>query len=112
MSSERSPRPRRDATPDRRTHSRSTSRHSHPDKRDPERFTQIYVARLSRSTRERDLEEAFLKFGKIKEVVMKHAYAFIDFAEHDGAVQAIKQMNGKPFGSTEELCVEQSCKID
>ncbi len=43
------------------------------DKRDknPETFTQIYVAKLHKRTREDDLKEQFSKFGRVKEIVFK-----------------------------------------
>lgn len=68
--------------------------------------TQIYVAKLHKRTREEDLREAFSKFGKIKEVALKYAYAFIDFEDQQGAESAIKEMNGKTFVNGEQLVVE------
>jgi arginine/serine-rich splicing factor 7 len=61
---------------------------------------------LSRRTREEDLKDGFSKFGRIKQIVLKAAYAFIDFEDHESAVQAVKEMNGKPFVNGEELIVE------
>jgi RNA recognition motif-containing protein len=40
---------------------------------------------------------------------MKGNYAFISFAEHEGAVAAIEKMNGKPFQG-QEIVVEKSRK--
>ena len=37
----------------------------------------IYVGRLSRKTRVRDLEDLFDRYGRIRDVEMKHDYAFI-----------------------------------
>lgn len=76
--------------------------------KDTDSFTQIYIAKLHKYTRESDLQDAFSKFGKIKQIVLKHSYAFIDFEEHEAAVQAIKEMDGKTFINGEELVVEQS----
>ena len=63
---------------------RGRSRERHHDKRDkdPNSFTQIYVAKLHKRTREDDLRDAFSKYGRIKEIVLKHSYAFIDFDDH------------------------------
>ena len=66
----------------------------------------MYVAKLHRNTNENDLRDAFSKFGKIKDVVLKHNFAFIEFEEHEAAEDAIKEMNGKKFVNQEELVVE------
>ena len=103
-SKERSPRKNRSPTGSR---SRTPDRRDDRDK-DETNFTQIYIAKLSRNTRESDLRNEFSKFGQIKNIVLKHAYAFIDFEDHDAAERAIKDMNGKSFVNGEELVVEQS----
>lgn len=38
---------------------------------------QIYVGGLSRRTRQEDLDKAFGKYGKIREISIKGKYAFI-----------------------------------
>ncbi|CDW87710.1 rna-binding region rnp-1 domain-containing protein [Stylonychia lemnae] len=85
---------------------RSRSREDRRNK-DPETFTQIYVAKLSRRTRDDDLKDAFSKFGKINQVVLKNAFAFIDYDTHEGAVLAVKEMNGKTFVNGEELVCQE-----
>ena len=84
---------------------RSRDRVDRRDK-DPENFTQIYIAKLSRNTNESDVRDAFSKYGQIKSLVLKHSYAFVDFDEHEAAERAVKDMNGKTFVSGEELVVE------
>ena len=54
------------------------------------------------------MKEAFSKYGKIKDVIVKHSYAFINFEDHEAAVLAVAEMNGKTFINGEELFVEQS----
>ena len=66
----------------------------------------MYIAKLHRRTREEDLREAFSKFGKLKEVSLKFNYAFIEYEDHESAVAAIKEMDGKTFVNGEELVVE------
>lgn len=39
--------------------------------------SQVYVSGFSRRTNEDDLEDAFRKYGKIRDVVMKNRYAFV-----------------------------------
>lgn len=104
---------RRSPSPRRGRQSRSGSRTnrspagSHEKfKKDPEYFTQVYVAKLSKATRETELKEAFAKYGHIREIALKHAYAFIDFETHDAAVRAIKEMDRKMFGNGEDIIVE------
>ena len=74
--------------------------------RDADSATQVYVAKLHRNTREGDLRDSFSKFGKIKEIVMKHNYAFIGYEDPEAASVAVKEMNGKSFVNGEELVVE------
>ena len=54
------------------------------------------------------MKSEFAKFGKIKELSLKHSYAFIDYDDHESAQKAIEAMNGKTFVNGEELVVEQS----
>lgn len=91
-----------------RSRDRSSRGEDRFDKRDkdPTSYTQIYIAKLHKRTREDELKEAFSKFGRIKDVVLKHTYAFIDFEDHEAANQAVKEMDGKPFNGGEELVVE------
>ena len=42
----------------------------------PNRY-RIYVGRISRKTRLRDLESAFDYYGRIRDIEIKHDYAFI-----------------------------------
>jgi RNA recognition motif-containing protein len=100
-------RERRDSAERGRSHERDRSR-SREDRRnrDPDAFTQVYVAKLHRRTREDDLRDAFSKFGKIKNLVLKQSYSFIDYEDHEAAVAAVKEMNGKAFVNGEELVVE------
>ena len=53
-------------------------------------FTQVYVNGISRSTSADDLEQLFEKCGSIRDIVIKNKYAFIDFKNHDDAVEAVK----------------------
>ena len=73
--------------------------------KDPENYTQIYVAKLPRRTREDDLKSEFSKFGRIKNMTLKHSYAFIDYEDHEVAVKSLEHFNGKNFNG-EELVVE------
>lgn len=55
----------------------SRSRERSPYEEDKEDNPQIYVGRLPRGLYERDLEDIFTKFGKIKSLLLKRGFAFI-----------------------------------
>ena len=54
----------------------------------------MYVAKLSRQTRESDLSHGFKQFGPIKSIALKSSYAFITFEKPESATEAIARMNG------------------
>lgn len=58
---------------------------------------QIYIAKLSSTVRERDLEERFDKYGDIRKVQVKNGYAFIEYYDYRDAEYAIERMNGRTF---------------
>lgn len=110
---------------DRRGRSRSVSgsrdrdterRRSPQDRRERDRSSRddgsngnvVYVAKLSRNTRESDLRDSFGRFGTIKNIVLKQSFAFITFEKPESATEAIARMNGAKFVNDEELLVEQS----
>lgn len=103
---------------DRRGRSRSPVERSRParssvDRRDRERDDGvpgacIYIAKLSKHTRERDIKEAFSQYGVIKSLVMKSSYAFMTYETPEAATEAIAKMNGAKFINGEEIVVEQS----
>ena len=104
--SNRSRSPRRSRSPPRRRRSRSPRRERRPPVDNPN-FTQVYVNGIPRTTTVDDLEQLFEKCGAIRDIVMKNKYAFIDFKNHDDAVEAVQTYNKtSQFG--EMLTVEQS----
>jgi RNA recognition motif-containing protein len=50
--------------------------------------------------------DAFSKFGKVKSVTLKNYYAFVDYEEHEAAVEAVEKMNGTTFVNGEVLTVQ------
>lgn len=64
---------------------------------------------MNRETGKSDIMNNFSKFGNITNINLKDHFAFVDFDDHEGAMQAIKEMNGKTFIHGEVLKVEQSC---
>ena len=57
--------------------------------------TKVFVGQLSKKIRTSDLEEAFSKFGKVKDVEMKTNHAFIEFDSARDAEEAVDEMDGK-----------------
>ncbi|CAG9319590.1 unnamed protein product [Blepharisma stoltei] len=57
----------------------------------------IYVGRLDRRTHARDLEDAFRRYGRIRDVELKRDYAFIEFYESRDAEDAVRDMDGRRF---------------
>ncbi|KAH9553308.1 hypothetical protein CY35_08G001200 [Sphagnum magellanicum] len=59
--------------------------------------TRLYVGRLSTRTRSRDLEDLFAKYGRIRDVDVKHDFAFVEFSDSRDADDARHYLNGKEF---------------
>ncbi len=93
---------------DRRGRSRSGDRRRSLARDETNHLATIYVAKLSRGTREADLKEGFSRFGPIKNIALKSSYAFITYESADSVAEAISRMNGAKFVNGEELVVEQS----
>jgi len=93
---------------DHNSRDRNRSRHGSREREEnnSDTYTQIYVAKLDRHTREEELREAFSKFGKLKGVALKFNYAFIDYEDHESAAKAVGEMDGKTFVNGEKLVVE------
>jgi len=58
---------------------------------------QIYVSRLPRKATSDDLKDLFKKYGKIREILLKNGYAFIEFDDYRDADEAANEMDGKSF---------------
>jgi len=63
--------------------------------------TRIYVGRLPYRAKERDLEDFFHKYGKLRDVIIKNGFAFVEFDDARDAEDAAHYLNGK------ELCGER-----
>ncbi|KAK1286330.1 Serine/arginine-rich splicing factor RS2Z32 [Acorus calamus] len=59
--------------------------------------TRLYVGRLSHRTRSRDLEDLFSRYGRVRDVDMKHDFAFIEFSDPRDADDARYSLNGRDF---------------
>lgn len=61
----------------------------------------VYVGRLSSRAREYDVEKFFRGYGKVRDIMLKNGYGFVEFDDYKDADDAIHDLNGK------ELCGER-----
>ncbi|KAF5188801.1 Serine/arginine-rich splicing factor RS2Z32 [Thalictrum thalictroides] len=59
--------------------------------------TRLYVGHLSSRTRSRDLEDIFSRYGRVRDVDLKHDFAFIEFSDPRDADDARYSLNGRPI---------------
>ncbi|KAH3846483.1 hypothetical protein DPMN_088784 [Dreissena polymorpha] len=63
--------------------------------------TRVYVGHVSNNARERDVEKFFKGYGKIRDIMLKNGYCFVEFDDDRDADDAVYELNGK------ELCGER-----
>ncbi|RZC83524.1 hypothetical protein C5167_046308, partial [Papaver somniferum] len=59
--------------------------------------TRLYVGHLSSRTRSRDLDDLFGRYGRVRDVDMKHDFAFVEFSDPRDADDARYSLNGGEF---------------
>ncbi|XP_013786056.1 serine/arginine-rich splicing factor 4-like [Limulus polyphemus] len=57
--------------------------------------TRVYIGRLNYDCRERDLEKFFKGYGRIREVLIKNGFGFVEFDDYRDADDAVYELNGK-----------------
>eukprot|EP01120_Amphizonella_sp_Union-15-10_P008074 TRINITY_DN282_c0_g1_i1.p1 TRINITY_DN282_c0_g1~~TRINITY_DN282_c0_g1_i1.p1 ORF type:complete len:242 (-),score=34.84 TRINITY_DN282_c0_g1_i1:78-803(-) len=67
----------------------------------------LYVGKLSRDIKERDLDESFGRYGKIERISIKQGYAFVDFEDSRDAEDAVRGLDGTSLDG-ERIIVEVS----
>ena len=65
----------------------------------------MYVGNLPNDTREREVEELFDKYGRIRDIDLKlpgrpPAFAFVEFDDPRDAADAVKYRDGYDFGGS------------
>ncbi len=70
---------------------------------------QIFVAKLSSSVREKDLDYEFRRYGPIRNIQLKKGYAFIEYEDHRDALEAIRDMDQRRFEG-QRIIVQKACK--
>ncbi|XP_012945644.1 serine/arginine-rich splicing factor 6 [Aplysia californica] len=63
--------------------------------------TRVYIGRLSYHAREKDIDRFFRGFGRIRDIMLKNGYGFVEFDDYRDADDAVYELNGK------ELCGER-----
>uniref|UniRef100_A0A5S6QW24 RRM domain-containing protein n=1 Tax=Trichuris muris TaxID=70415 RepID=A0A5S6QW24_TRIMR len=63
--------------------------------------TRVYIGRLPYKARERDVEDFFRGFGRIREILLKSGFGFVEFDDPRDADDAVYSLNGR------ELCGER-----
>jgi arginine/serine-rich splicing factor 4/5/6 len=54
----------------------------------------VYVGNLSSRTSEKDLQEAFKKYGNIVKIDLKAGFGFVEYEDQRDASDAVKELNG------------------
>ncbi|XP_045503892.1 serine-arginine protein 55 isoform X3 [Colias croceus] len=57
--------------------------------------SRVYVGGLPFGVRERDLEKFFKGFGRIRDILIKNGYGFVEFEDYRDADDAVYELNGK-----------------
>ncbi|XP_026497320.1 serine-arginine protein 55 isoform X3 [Vanessa tameamea] len=73
--------------------------------------SRVYVGGLPFGVRERDLEKFFKGFGRIKDILIKNGYGFVEFEDYRDADDAVYELNGKELLG-ERVVVEPARGID
>ncbi|CAJ0581519.1 unnamed protein product, partial [Mesorhabditis spiculigera] len=55
----------------------------------------VYVGHLSSRATERDIEHFFRGYGRIRDIVLKNGFGFVEFSDSRDADDAIYELNGK-----------------
>jgi len=63
--------------------------------------TRVYIGRLSYHARDKDIERFFRGFGRIRDIMLKNGYGFVEFDDYRDADDAVYECNGK------DLCGER-----
>lgn len=61
--------------------------------------TRVYVGGLPYGVREKDLERFFKGYGRIRDILIKNGYGFVEFDDYRDADDAVYELNGKSLQS-------------
>lgn len=57
--------------------------------------TRVYIGRLPYRCSERDIDRFFRGYGRIREIMLKNGYGFVEFDDHRDADDAVYELNGR-----------------
>jgi arginine/serine-rich splicing factor 4/5/6 len=57
--------------------------------------TRVYIGHVPYDARERDIERFFKGYGRIREILLKKGYAFVEMNDARDAEDAVYDLNGK-----------------
>ncbi|KAJ3088869.1 serine arginine-rich splicing factor [Quaeritorhiza haematococci] len=60
-------------------------------------MSRLYVGRLGREVREKDVERLFRTYGDIREINLKNGFGFVEFKDSRDASDALKGLNDTSF---------------
>ncbi|KAI1719384.1 RNA recognition motif domain-containing protein [Ditylenchus destructor] len=69
--------------------------------------SRVYIGHLSSRATERDIEQFFISYGRIRDVVLKNGYGFVEFDDSRDAEDAVNEKNGRDICG-ERVIVELS----
>lgn len=61
----------------------------------PKSGTRVFIGRLPHNCRERDLDKFFRNYGRLKEIILKNGYGFVEFDDIRDAEDAVYDLNGR-----------------
>jgi len=69
--------------------------------------TRVYIGRLANHVRERDVDRFFKGYGRIREILLKNGYGFVEFDDYRDADDAVYELNGKDLAG-ERVLIEHA----
>ncbi len=70
-------------------------------------MSRVYIGRLPQRASERDVERFFKGYGRIRDVVVKNGYGFVEFDSYRDADDAVYDLNGRDMQG-ERVLVEHA----